>query len=1346
MDIYSITVDETSGNNEENINAKNAIFELVLDNVIVTYEVIFTENVEQFEVILSDTNVTYIVEPSTTFFTSGIGDAPDEQLYCRRNGQWVLFAPVENLVLGNLHINAYYGDLGKIAYDHSQASGNLHQLTFSGLLNKPTTVQGFGITDIPTWALSTSKPSYTTSEVTEAANLYFTYNRVLGTNLSGYVATEGTISPSDTVLTAIQKLSYKNHNPLTLGSSNGLSLDNQQLSLGLSSSTSNGALSNVDWITFNNKLSPSLMGVANGLATLGNDTKVPLSQLPTSLFGQVDYKGFWDASNGTPSLPSIPTSNGDYYIVSVAGTTTMGSVSEWQVGDWLIANGNTWGKVDNTDAVISVNGHIGAVVLNKSDIGLSNVANILQWSVSNHPTTVAGYGITDILNTILSGYVATSGTISTTDSILTALQKVSYDKHVAVTLGTSNGLSLSGQAISLGLSSTITTGALSSTDWNIFNNKLSNATHTGDVIGSTVLTLATVNANVGTFNNITVNGKGLVTSASNVAYSSDIHSNIVALNAVSGTNTGDQTLSSLAGQPQLNGIGFVKANGTTISYDSSSYYLASNPNSYISGITKENVESVLTGLITTHTHNYLSSFTETDPVFTAWNKSTGISITKSQVSDFPTNLSQFNNNLGNYGGWITGINSGMVTTALGYTPWNTGNHPTTLSNYGITDAIQNQNSSAQAANSYINGVYRTYLYNSAAFIGNWTSSNIWGIGGSGSVIRLGQCNTDGSFISSTNTNLQVDGAATFASTVSATNFIGSGNGLTSLPSGMSNYIQNQGTSNQAANIRITGDIGYAANMAIYPRTQGITDWWVNRYMTGEVLNTSIGSAGTNIWQLGIISSSVFTPNVKLYGDGRGVFLSTVNATQLQSTIATGTAPLTVASTTMVSDFNADLLDGQHGSYYSPTIHTHSSLSNSASMPTLDLNTLNVDKLLSYSRLGAASTNKFTTVDNANAVLTIDTYNGTSTYFHQLGFSSDGNMYQRRSTGAWNTVWTSGNFIPSNYSLNTHSHGNITNSGYIGSIASLPIITGTGGILQAGSFSTTAGTFCQGNDSRLSDARVASDVSAWAKSATKPSYSWSEISIRPTTVIGYGITDLFSQVITGFTVGANSTVLNTDTLESAIEKLQGQINNKQASGSYSLTTHVHGNITSGGLIGTVASLPIITGTGGILQVGSFGTIAGTFCQGNDSRLATQTTITGNAGTATILQTARTIWGQSFNGSANISGAITGATTGTFSGDVSATNFNLSSDRTLKTNIRPILKDYSSIDLVEFNFKNNLDELRFGVIAQDLLSSGFEEFVVGDIEGEYKVKYFDLLVAKLANAESRIKQLEDKYGCS
>ncbi len=42
------------------------------------------------------------------------------------------------------------------------------------------------------------------------------------------------------------------------------------------------------------------------------------------------------------------------------------------------------------------------------------------------------------------------------------------------------------------------------------------------------------------------------------------------------------------------------------------------------------------------------------------------------------------------------------------------------------------------------------------------------------------------------------------------------------------------------------------------------------------------------------------------------------------------------------------------------------------------------------------------------------------------------------------------------------------------------------------FGNTSATACVGNDARLSDSRPASDVSAWAKNGTKPSYTYSEV--------------------------------------------------------------------------------------------------------------------------------------------------------------------------------------------------------------------------------------------------------------
>ncbi|MEI7688782.1 MAG: hypothetical protein WCI91_01200, partial [Candidatus Nomurabacteria bacterium] len=69
---------------------------------------------------------------------------------------------------------------------------------------------------------------------------------------------------------------------------------------------------------------------------------------------------------------------------------------------------------------------------------------------------------------------------------------------------------------------------------------------TGDagIVASGALTLATVNSNVGTFNNVTVNGKGLVTAASNVSYMATPSGtlNKVAKFTGSGTTVGDSQI------------------------------------------------------------------------------------------------------------------------------------------------------------------------------------------------------------------------------------------------------------------------------------------------------------------------------------------------------------------------------------------------------------------------------------------------------------------------------------------------------------------------------------------------------------------------------------------------------------------------------------------------------------------------------------------------------------------------------------------------------------------------------------------------------------------------------------
>ncbi len=60
-------------------------------------------------------------------------------------------------------------------------------------------------------------------------------------------------------------------------------------------------------------------------------------------------------------------------------------------------------------------------------------------------------------------------------------------------------------------------------------------------------------------------------------------------------------------------------------------------------------------------------------------------------------------------------------------------------------------------------------------------------------------------------------------------------------------------------------------------------------------------------------------------------------------------------------------------------------------------------------------------------------------------------------------------------------------------------------------------------------------------------------------------------------------------------------------------------------------------------------------------------TGNAATATTLQTTRTIFGQNFNGSANVTGALTGVTNITASGTITASKVQVSSSPTANTDV-------------------------------------------------------------------------------
>jgi hypothetical protein len=116
-------------------------------------------------------------------------------------------------------------------------------------------------------------------------------------------------------------------------------------------------------------------GVALGVAPLDATAKIDISYMPTAILGANIYQGTWNALTNTPTLVTSTGSKGYFYYVSSAGTTNLNGITDWQVNDIVIFNGSAWQKIDNTDAVQSVAGRTGAVVLTSTDVGLANVDN-----------------------------------------------------------------------------------------------------------------------------------------------------------------------------------------------------------------------------------------------------------------------------------------------------------------------------------------------------------------------------------------------------------------------------------------------------------------------------------------------------------------------------------------------------------------------------------------------------------------------------------------------------------------------------------------------------------------------------------------------------------------------------------------------------------------------------------------------------------------------------------------------------------------------------------------------------------------------------------------------------------
>ncbi|QLC65779.1 tail fiber domain-containing protein [Flavobacterium sp. LPB0248] len=316
-----------------------------------------------------------------------------------------------------------------------------------------------------------------TANVPESTNLYFSNARSIASTLTGYSSASGTISATDTILSAINKLNGNDDlkaplaSPIFTGSVTAPTFVGT-LTGNASSASKLATARTINGVSFDGsanitinaadsttRIASSEKGIANGVATLDASGIIPTSQLPSYVDDVLEFT----------NLASFPATgeSGKIYIAKDSNKTY-----RWGGSSYIYI---TSGAVD------SVAGKTGVVALAKADVGLASVdntadtaKNVLSATKLTTARTINGVsfdGSTNITITdstkessitagttsqywrgdktwqplttanvpessnlyfsnarsiasVLTGYSSTTGTILATDSILTAINKL----------------------------------------------------------------------------------------------------------------------------------------------------------------------------------------------------------------------------------------------------------------------------------------------------------------------------------------------------------------------------------------------------------------------------------------------------------------------------------------------------------------------------------------------------------------------------------------------------------------------------------------------------------------------------------------------------------------------------------------------------------------------------------------------------------------------------------------------------------------------------------------------------------------------------------------------------------
>ena len=426
------------------------------------------------------------------------------------------------------YFNIYNSVAGTVDYfaNLPSASANLNKIwlvrfatTFLGIITKQA---GLYISDGTNWNWMTNLEAKADKNILISAGNGLTGGGDLSANRTiSHSDTSSQVNVVNTGGNVIQSANLDDFGHITSFSS--IDLDNRYI-------TTSGAYANPTWITSLNasKLTGTIpSNVLSGSTLYIGTTAIALNRASgnQALTG-ISSVQFTGATSGTATLQAP----------AIAGTTTFTLPA---TSGNLIGSGDV-GSVSNTMLAGSIaDSKLNTITTAGKVANSATTATNLNTASSIVARDASGNFSAGTITASLSGNSTTATTLQTARTINGVSFNGSAD--ITITANTSNALTISSpltgssfngnSAVSIGIqtATSLLSGALSSTDWNTFNNKQNAISLT------------------------TTGNSGASTFVSNTL------------------NIPNYTLAGLGGQPLLSGTGFIKANGTTITYDNSTY-------------------------------------------------------------------------------------------------------------------------------------------------------------------------------------------------------------------------------------------------------------------------------------------------------------------------------------------------------------------------------------------------------------------------------------------------------------------------------------------------------------------------------------------------------------------------------------------------------------------------------------------------------------------------------------------------------------------------------------------------------------------------------------------------------